>query len=243
MQRALLIVLAACKTEVDDSGPFPIHPGGNGGGGGISLPDAALDAPGDDATTAALSGRVCLHTDVRDPASCAAGPSASGLTVTVGNELATTSDGGNFTIARPTGDQLVWRVTGATIVTSVIPFGPSFELPAVSTALYEDLLVTNGQLFVADGQGSLIARVLSGGAGVADATGTLGVAQNGPTYYDSNNPTTWDQDATGTFGVVWMPVELVGTYTLTVTPPLAVPVTSIVTIEERSITFATVDVP
>lgn len=241
MKRAWLIVLAACKTEVDHGGDFPINPGGNGGGGGVVFPDAALDAP-DDATLS-LTGRVCVQTDLRDATSCVEGAGASGLTVTVGNQLATTGDGGVFSIVRPTGDNLLWRVTGANLVTSVVAYGASVELPAVTTTLYEELLLANGQLFVAEGQGSVVARVTRAGVGVADATVTLGIGQNGPTFYDSNNPSLWDQDATGGFGVAWLPVELVGVSTLTVTAPLAQPITSVVTIEERAITFAAIDVP
>lgn len=236
----LLFVLAACKTS-GNGDDFPISPGGGGGGGSGGgsgeLVDSGLDAP---STT--LSGRVCVTADFRDLTTCA-DTGVDGLTVTLGSKMATTDLAGFFEMPKTTGSNLVWHVTGTNIVPSVVPFTTSLVVPAVTDIQYLDLLAANGQQPLAAGQGSIVARVTRNGAALADATATLGAAQNGQTYYDGNNPTTFDQDATSTFGMVWMPVELAGAYTLTATPMLGTGVTQPVSVEDQSITYIVVDVP
>jgi hypothetical protein len=165
--RALLLVallVAACKIEDKDRAPtVPGGPSGTGSG-------ANIDAREDDGDGgAAIVGRVCLVTDLRQPATDCANTGAGDLTVTLGSKTTTTVEDGTFSIEPPSGSNLTWRVTGADIVTSVTPFSVDTVIPTIDTDVYTDLLSTNGVILIA-GQGSVVGRVVQGaGAGRAGA--------------------------------------------------------------------------
>lgn len=235
----LIVAVAGCHPAAGDD--YPVLPGGDDTQGGGGIP---RDAVTDDSTDASstLAGRACLLTDLRDPGSCAA-TGAGGLTVTLGGETATTADDGTFTLARPVGSMLVWHVTGATIVPSVMPLDVTVTIPVIATTTYLDALDNNG-ILLAPGQGSVFVHVVRGGAAI---TGATAVASPPPTYapfYDGSTSLVWDQDATGARGMVWVAGAEAGTLTVTVTPPLATAGTPLaVPIEGDSITFATLAIP
>jgi len=254
MKLAVLVLLAACHQAGGDdyplapSGnggpPIAIGGGGTGGGGG----DAGTDAVDSDGGVP-VAGRVCLLADLRTLTACLP-TGAKGLTVTLGTRTTTTlSDDGAFSFVAQLGDGFFWHVKGATdqrIVTSVIPLGTDYTLPAITTAAYTGMLGSNGVTII-DQQGSAVVRVVRGTAPVTGAVATAPAA-NPPVLYDTANNTIWGQTSTGDLGVVWIPVIPLAavaptTATITITPPQpAVAVKAIVPVENGSITFVTRDI-
>jgi hypothetical protein len=228
--------LMACEAAVDD---FPINPGGGGGASGSGAGDAAVD--GDDGGTQ-LAGRVCLVSDLRAPTSGCATTGAQDLTVTLGTRTAMTAFDGSFTIDVPSGSNLVWRASGPAIVTSVMPFSPELVIPAVSIDRYDELLLANGILLI-PGQGSLIASVIRGQASLADATALVEPAPQFATLYDGASATVWDLDATGARGTAWVTGIAEGAAVLRVTPARGTAQDAVVPVEDRAITFVTVEIP
>src|SRR5437879_12702520 len=109
---------AACGSKADD---FMTQPGGGGPGGGCGSGSAPYDSNPTDGVVSSpdggISGRVCLATDPRKLTGCATS-GAGGFTVQLGSAAATTGADGKFTIASPSMTNLVWNVTGTTIVSS-----------------------------------------------------------------------------------------------------------------------------
>ena len=233
MKRAVLVLLAACRAGAGDG--FPIVDAGGDAGTG----DGGVE----------LHGRVCLLTDLRrvgDATACA-GTGARNLMVSLGTRTATTTDDGSFTIVAPLGGGLTWHVTGAQLVPSVMPFGADYTIPAISDLVYGELLSTN-QVTLADQQGSIVVRVVSGLAPVAGVTATSTPASNRLALYDGNSATLWTENRAGTGpgGIVWfadVPLAATGpTFaTIALTPRGRSPVPA-VPVENQAITFVTYDV-
>jgi len=246
MKLAVLVLLAACQQGAgsgDDyppgtGGPVIIGGGGSGGGGDAGTGDAGT----------ALRGRVCLLTDLRrvgDSTACA-GVGANNLVVSLGTRTATTAGDGSFTIVAPLGGGLTWHVTGAQIVTSVMPFGADTTLPAISDLVYGELLSTN-LVTLADQQGSIVVRVVSGVTPVSGTTATSIPAPPRLALYDGNNATVWTENRVGTGlrGIAWfadVPLAATGATlaTITLTPRGGSPVPA-VPVENQAITFVTQD--
>lgn len=237
MRCALLVLVVGCHAGGDD---YPVAPGGAGVGGGLpTLVDASLD--GTDGGPQ-LIGRVCLMTDPRDQTSCAT-TGAGGLVVTLGTSMATTADDGTFTIARPTGSNITWDVTGSTLVESITPFAAQAVIPAMPLVLYGQLEGDNGVVPQA-AQGAVMVRVLQGGVPAVGAAVTSTPAGVYGTFYDGATPSTWTANATGAFGAAWMPAIATGTVDVTVTPQGGTAVVlSQVPIKEGAITFLTEELP
>lgn len=238
MRCALLVLVVGCHPSSEND--YPVAPGGAGVGGGLpAFVDASLD--GTDGGPQ-LIGRVCLMTDPRDQTSCATS-GAGGLVVTLGTSTATTADDGTFTIARPSGSNITWDVTGSTIVESLTPFSAQAVIPAMPLTVYGQLEGDNGVVPQA-GQGAVMVRVLQGGAPVAGATVTSTPAGVYGAFYDGSTPATWTANATGAFGAAWLPAITTGTADVTVTPQGGTPVMlSLVPIKEAAITFLTEELP
>lgn len=198
----LLLVCAACSKDVE---MYPVSPGG-GGGGGTTFVDAAVDAPVSDGGTM-TTGRVCLINDARNPTACAS-TGAANLTVTLGTQAATTAADGAFTITRPAGTNLTWRVSGAGIVASAQPISIGMPIPALSQTVYETMLATN-QVPSGDNTGAIIAKLTQNGVAYVGATATT--TPPGNVFYDGTSIEQWDVDSTGSFGVVWVPGLSAGT--------------------------------
>jgi hypothetical protein len=240
----LLGLLVGCSKFVDNR---PIQGGGDDDivtGGGH--PDAAV-ADGNDANNT-ISGRVCLLTDSRDVGKCQ--PSGAGnLTVTLGTSpAALTADNGDFTIATPTGSNLVWHVTGASLQTTVMPFNTILAIPALTQNGYIALAAANGHPVVA-GQGAIFAQVVRAGAPLAQATAVSSDLNVVDPLYDNPGTTadSWTQTAvsgTGPLGMTWWPGMDVGTPTITVTPHLAASVAPVsVPVEADAITYVQIAIP
>ena len=238
MRRVLLLVLVAgCHSDGND---YPVTTGGGGfGGGQPQIADAGVDG-GDGG--ALILGRVCLMTDPRDQTSCAA-TGVGGLVVTLGTATGTTADDGTFTVGRPSGSNIVWDVTGSTVLESLTPFTAQAIIPAMPLGLYAQLEADNGVIAQA-GQGAVMLRVLQAGAPLVGATATITPPTVYGTFYDGSTPATWTANGTGAFGTAWMPGEVTGTADVTVTPQGGTATTlGAVPIKEAAITFLTEELP
>ena len=239
MNRAwLVLLLVACKspTNGDD---FPIDPGG-GGVVGEQLDGSTLDAFDPDAVMQ-LAGRVCVVRDLRALSTCAMS-GAGGITVKLGTRTATTMDDGKFTMMTPSGTNLVWRASGAAIVPSVMPFGPSTTIPAIGVEDFNELQNANS-VVLTPGEGTIIARVVRNTTPQSGATASTAPLAQFPTKYDGPTALAWTELATSTAGTVWIPGAAIGTASFTVSPATGDDVTEDVRVEDQAITYVTIDLP
>lgn len=249
MKRALLVVLAACRAGSGAAGGGDDYPPITGGAGPIVV-GAGAGSDGDAGTGdagLARHGRVCLLTDlsrVGDATACA--PSgAQGLVVSLGTRTTTTAGDGSFTIVPPLGGGLTWHVTGSQLVTSVMPFGADDTIPAIRDLVYGELLDTN-LVTLADQQGSIVVRVVSGVVPAVGVTATSVPAPPRLALYDASSATIWKESGgTGPLGMAWfadVPLAAAGptfaTIALTPRGRSAVPA---VPVENQAITFLTYD--
>ena len=243
----LAVLAAGCPGGGGDDDDYPI--GGGGGGGGTTGPklDGGVGDGGVTDGGPAITGRVCLLTDLRRltgslPADCATS-GASGLAVSLGGgtPVLTAADG-SFTIPAREGTNLSWRVSGTTLVTSIVPVSASAPLlPAIRDTAYAELLGSNG-VTVEAGEGAIIARIIRGGAAVTNATAQVTGGESLQTFYDGASAMVWSRTATGALGVAWLPDNVAGARTLRIvqgTTQLSVPVT----IVDGAITFVTIALP
>lgn len=242
----LVLVLAAGCPRSGDGDDYPIGVGG--GGGGTTSPGADDAGTGDAIDAAAtITGRVCLVTDLRRllnaaPGDCAT-TGANNLAVSLGGSAAVlTSADGSFTIPDQAGANLTWRITGATLVTSLIPFSSSRILPAIRDSAYIDLLGANSAI-VQTGEGSVIARLVRNNQPVTGATAVISNGESQQTLYDTTSATVWGTLATGALGIAWLPDNVAGVRTLLVTPQGGSAQSFPVTIVDQAITFVTIAVP
>lgn len=234
---SLLLVVAACQGGGEQR---PINPGG---GDDVVSPtvDASSTTDGTTIDGTGLSGRVCVVSDMRALSTCAA-TGADGLTVTLEGQTATTAADGSFTIATPSGSSLVWRVSGTSIVSTVMPFSASTLIPAVPATLYDSVALANGVIINA-GEGSVIGRVVHATNPISGAVAAISPVATYDPFYDGSSATAWNQNQTGTRGVFWIPGSSTGTPQISV-ETLAGDVVSVgVPVEGDAITFAAIEVP
>lgn len=220
----LLAFTAACSG--DDGGMFPV--GGNGNDGGFTLPDGRTGGGGTDAATdagadatplatdaALFDGRVCLLTDVRDFETCAT-TGAGGLTVRLGTATTTTAADGRFTIAAQTGAGLVWRITGANIVSSYEPLADYF-IPTMLKTDFDAMRAASADpdVTLVPGEGSMMVFVSRNGAGVSGITATSSAAFYKP-FYDGSTEYAFTQTSTMSAGIIWVPGMDVGNGSISV---------------------------
>lgn len=208
---AALLAVGACKTPEGDQ-PV-IGGGGSGTGKSKNGPDAAVDAIGDGGM---LFGRVCLVTDARVLTACAA-TGAGDITVTLGDSAAVTADDGTFAIAPPSVPAGTWGASRTDLMTSVVPFTSSPEIPALSQTTYADLEGNNGVL-LSQGVGSVFVQVEMAGAPLAGAAASIAPASQYTPFYDGDSAVVWNQNATGAHGTVWFPGAELGNVSVSVTP-------------------------
>lgn len=234
----ILLALAACKTS--DTDGYPVNPGT--GTDMNKLPDAPLAIDGSTGDGGAMiDGRVCLVSDLRALSTCA--PTGAGnIVVTLGTRTATTSDSGAFSIATPSGSNLVWRATGVNIVKTVTPFGASTTIPAISIADYNDLQLANSIVLQA-GEGSIVARVVRNSVAVTGAVAGVTPIAQFPTKYDGTTKLGWTELSTRTAGTAWIAGAGVGSPSLAITPPTGTGDTNPVRVEDGAITYVTIDLP
>jgi hypothetical protein len=232
MRLALVaLLLAGCQPDPKDFDRLPGGGGGIGGGGGGG---GDADAPGD-ALLNPIDGRVCLTTDLRQLNECS-DTAAGNLTVTIGGNVATTIDDGSFTIERPEGTGLTWRIEDPRIVTSLAALGVVHQIPAIRANDYNELLLDNGFL-LSPGQGAVVTEAIDNTFPVEGVVVSSNPASLNATRYDGANAAIWDLDATGDFGVAWIPDLPVGPAIVTADPPVGSNVSSTIAIEEGAITF------
>lgn len=234
-----LLLLAALVCACDQAGDMlPIQPGGPGSGA-TGFVDAAVVV---DASVQIL-GRVCLLADPRQPTTCAS-TGAENLLVTLGSEQATTIGDGSFAIMRPTGANLLWSVTGAGIEPSSLRFDGSATIPAISSAVYGDMVVVMNALVLTD-TGAIIAQLTRDNAPVAGASVVASPLPQSDIYYDGAGIADWNIDTmTGAFGVVWISAIAAGTASLTFDTGATAPTTvSGITVLAGTITFVFAEIP
>jgi len=245
---ALAVLVAGC-TSAGGGDDYPV--GGGGAGGGTSGPrtDGGTDAGGTgDGGQPMIRGRVCLVSDLRRlidaaPGDCAT-TGAGGLNVSLGGPAtALTAADGSFSIPAQDGFNLTWRVTGMNLVTSIVPVSASTLLPAIRDAVYGDLKNASGVL-VAPGEGSIVARLVRGGAPVTGATAQIIGGESAQTLYDGASATVWSTISTGTFGVAWLPDNVAGSRTMRIVYGASQTAFSVpVPIFDQAITFVTIALP
>lgn len=232
-----VLALVACHPGSDDS--FPIVPQGDD-----TVITPAPDAPPSDAfgdAAVGITGRVCVVSDLRSLASgCAT--NLMGITVTLGTESTTTLADGSFTLTIPNGEMPgpLWTASGVGFMTSNVKAGGPNLIPMVSTTRYDEVLGSNG-MALAGGEGSIIARVVRAGAALPGITATTNPAARYVTHYDGATALDWDQGATGSTAVLWVPGVGVGNVTVTLAPGSIPPI--VLPVADQAITFATFDIP
>jgi hypothetical protein len=242
MKRALwLVVLAACGGSGSDD-DFPVLPGGPSG---PSTPlDASLIDASDPDALSTLAGRVCLFTDPRTPTTGCSNTAAGDILVTLGTKTAMTNATGAFTIEKPGGSNLVWRVSRDNVIApSVVPFGTSMILPAMDLDDYLELQGANN-VVIGTGQGSLMVRVLKNGAPQANVTATVTPGAAYATHYDGVAAFAWTELKTDVNGMVWVPgADVLLATTVRVKQGAGTPVPVTATAVDQAITYLTVDLP
>jgi len=239
VKRLLLVVvaIAGCKAKTDN---LPIGGGGVGGGAGGGGGGWMIDSPA--VSDAGVMGRVCLVSDPRNLVGCAA-TGADGLTVTLGTSTAMTAADGSFSFpTQPEGSGLVWHVTGTNLVTSVMPLATVAQIPALTITTYGNLLADNGEV-LAQGQGSVLARVVHAGAPLTDAVATTSPLAQYQTVYDGATAQTWGTTATGAYGTAFIAAIAAGATTVKVKPSGASPISITASVEDGALTFLTFDAP
>jgi hypothetical protein len=251
---ALALVLVACSQSAND---FPSHPGGAGPGGSSGgnpggIVDGGIDGILVDAGDAGvpISGRVCIVKDLRTPAVCDTTKDASVVKVTLGTRTPTAAPAktGEFTIIAELGTALVWHATGTNFVPSVMPYGITNVIPIVPDLFYQDLQNSNAVATLPEGQGAVLARVVTGTSPAAGVNATSTLISGNEPLFDANDPQIWGTiGPTKADGAIWFAgVNVTTAATITFTrpgPPVSAPVTAPVTVEDQSITFITQDVP
>jgi hypothetical protein len=246
---ALALVLAACSASSNDFPPLPEGgpPGGNAAGGGGTVRDGGIDGATDGGVL--ISGRVCVVRDLSNPTDCDPNADASRVTVVLGTRRPTVGPDrtGAFLIAAPAGSP-VWRATGRTFVSSVMPFGTETTIPIVPDTLYTDVLNASGATILPAGQGSVLARVVSGVSPAANVQAATTLTSNSITavpLYATRNGLVWTTTGpTLASGTVWFPgVDVTAAPArITFQPQGSAGVSSQVNVEEQAITFITQDI-
>ncbi len=189
MRCLALVMLAACT----DSGPdFPVTTqGGAPPGGAVTVPTVII-------------GRVCVLTDPRLLTSCIT-TGAQNLTVTVGNQVATTGPSGGFVVNAPSDTTTpniirTVTVTGTGIIPSSQVVTPNLLVPVLNENLFSQVLAANG-IVLTPGSGSIIASVTRGGIPVQGVTAISTPSPAFGPFFDGTSPTAFTLNGTGAQGV------------------------------------------
>jgi hypothetical protein len=188
---AFVLLVAACANEPDID--YPVEPSSGGGSGSSSDPPD---------TTGMLRGRVCVVGDFFDAACSQSG--AGGLTVSLGDQLATTNADGTFAIAPSFGTGLSFIVSGPDIVTTSQALTPSLRIPVMRQLQFSDMMTSAGVTTTA-GTGSIFATLVRGGEPVQGAGAISTPSPAFGPFFDGTTPTPWTLDGTGARGIVWFP--------------------------------------
>lgn len=240
MRAALIVILlAACQAK--DGPDFPIGGGGGGGGGGGQ---GRVDAfvPLDASLGDVVTGQVCLLSDARQPNLCAT-TGVGGYTVTLDGHTALTRPDGSFLIDSPTSSNLMWSVTGADIVSSLMAYSAVHRIPVMKQTAYFDLANSNS-VIAAPGFGDVLIHVTHAGTSAASVAATTTPIATYATLFDGSTPTTWTQVGTGAFGMVWVPGLAQGSVTATLTPQGgAATVVANIPVGDQTLTWVALQLP
>jgi hypothetical protein len=249
-----VVALPGCSSKSDDYG---LPPGGSGGGGGATVDsgtggsitfDAHIDSTmaGDAAVqpidAGVIPGRVCLAADPQNTLISCASAGAGGLTVRLGSAVTLTNPDGTFELAGPPGD--TWVVTGASIVTSLHPYG-DYYIPALTHTTFEALAAQNNVTLLPAGfgYGSIMGTIVRNGHGASNLAASILPIPNTSIYqafYDSAAPGAWTQTSTGSLGAYWIPGVQEGIQTLAVVPTAPEYRYPAIPVADTAITFITV---
>lgn len=231
------LLLIGCK-EPKDFDPV----GGGGPGGMTGVPDAPSDSDVEPTDANLVAGRVCVVQDLRKLTICDA-TNADDIGVEIGTSQASTATAnGTFMIDLPAGTGLTWKVSHPDFMTAISQLGTSFTLNTIRVTDFAELLGDNGIILTGGQSSTVVVQVLDiNDAPLVGATAVTSPAAQFATRYDGNTAATWDQDATGAFGVAWLPGTTGTSTQLTVTPPGGgSPLTLTLPLVPDAITFATV---
>jgi hypothetical protein len=193
---ALLLVMTGCAADAGDD--FPLLTGGD-----------TLPAPGQ---SGVITGRICVITDPRNLAGCAAS-GADGLTVTLAGSTATTNTDGSFQLVAP-GTASPVSVTGAGIVPTQISMASAASIPVLRADLFSQMMAANG-ITPSAGSGSILGTVVRGGVPQPGITVSVTPQPAFAPRFDGTTPTAFTLDATGARGVIWIPGVALGPTQLT----------------------------
>ena len=220
---------------------LPLNPGGGGGTGSGTQPDAA-EMSTDGGTM--ISGRVCyLLADLHTLGTCA--PEQGNFVVTLGSSMAFTAIDGTFTIARPASTVgLYWTVSrGLDVVSSAVKYGNATTLPVLNRLAYEDMVAAT-QPTAGPNSAALIVRVTRAGAPVTGATVAAQPAPYSAVYYDGQTDVAWEQDAsTGPFGVAWIPSTPNAPTEITISAGSTPTVLTAFSVGNATVTFVFAEIP
>jgi hypothetical protein len=187
-------------------------------GGGDDYPVAPGTGPSPPSGTSGgmAVGRVCRAPDMRAVLDGCAASGLGGLTITLGDQTATTDDTGRFEVPIPlsSGSDLSYTVTGPGIVPTATPFSSRSTVPVIDANLYNQLLAANG-IVLTSGSGSILSSVLRRGVPVGGVTMRSTPSPAFGPFYDGSTPSAWTLDGTGARGVIWAPGVALGPTSLT----------------------------
>ena len=126
--------------------------------------------------------------------------------MTLGGQTTTTGVDGSFVIAAPSGTNLVWNASGSAIVTSVMSFSLSAQIPAIDVNT-SSAMVVKSQATIDSTQGAVIASVLQSNAPAKNANAVVTPGALEPLLYDDDaDAETWDASiGTSAHGDIWAP--------------------------------------
>lgn len=172
----------------------------------VTTPSPGSDPSGGGATTAQITGRVCVLADAQLTSACEI-TGGGGLTVNFGQNTATTAADGSFTI--PTtgvANGTPISVSGAGITSSQVRATGSPVIPVMSNDLYNNMVLATGITTEPD-TGVILASLESQqNAPLVGTTVTTNPAAASGVFYDNAQGTSpWSTNATGARGIVMVP--------------------------------------
>jgi hypothetical protein len=192
---ALLVIVAGCAASADDT---PVQPMS-----GPVLPVAG----------GSVVGRVCVVTDARNLGGCSS-TAAQGLAVTLDGAAAMTALDGTFSLPVPSVANAMLGVSGPGVVPTQVSLSSIDAIPVIKADLFSQMMAANG-IVLSSGSGSILGTVVRGGTPVSGISVTSTPSPAFGPLFDGTTPTSWQLDATGTRGVVWVPGVTAGPVQLT----------------------------
>ena len=96
---------------------------------------------------------------------------------------------------------------------------------------------------VVTGDGAIISRLANGNATVANVAATATPQPDSSVYYDGAAALSWDEDATGAQGIVWIPGIAAGTVSLSLDNGSSQKTVSSIPVSSDTITYVLTTFP